>query len=106
MCNFIVVSAVKKAINSREKQCSPAFLLALDKHVDDAINASCAGDAKRLDSVTVTETRAVPVVPAEVRTIRNGVATLELQVNTITREDYIKHLKAIRSACDKLLGAG
>lgn len=104
MCNYLNVSAVKKAVNSNQRQCSPAFLLALDKHIDDAIQASCAGDAKRLEAVTVTETRTVPVVPAEVRLIRDEVSQLELQVNSITQKDYLKCLRTIRGACDKLLG--
>lgn len=104
MCNYLNVSAVKKAVNENKRQCSPAFLLALDKHIDDAIQASCAGDAKRLEAVTITETRTVPIIPEEVRAIRDEVAQLELQANSITRADYLKCLRAIRKACDKLLG--
>jgi len=109
MCNYIVVSAVKKLVHDKERRCGPEFLLALDKLVMEKIEQSCASandglkTIKALQGDPVVSTNSVPGVLKE---IANEAAFLELKTNSITKDEYIKSVNRIQSLCRKFLTSG
>lgn len=99
MCQYINVSAVKKVIKDKDRQCGSGFLSALDQFVFKSVEDACTvrnGGAKRLDAFIFGVTKESKSVSKNIEKALVQVRCLELKVNTISRKEYLDHLSEIR----------
>lgn len=109
-CDFIIVSAVKKLIHSKERRCSPEFLKALDASVSATVRKACDaanGGAKTLgEELLLSGTcKAASAEPAGIRAAYDEVICLDLQINVQTKQEFRKRVAAIKSLLEPFLGA-
>lgn len=107
---FIVTSAVKALVKDLNNQSGPGFLTALDASVSATIRKACAdiGPNKRLDETSITGgTTAKPVnldeSHAKLKEMRDTAAVALLQVNVVTKTDYLKFFRTVLETTEQLL---
>jgi hypothetical protein len=106
---FIVTSAVKSLVKDLNNQSGPGFLTALDASVSATIRKACAdiGPNKRLDETSISGGTAKPVnldeSHAKLKEMRDTAANALLQVNVVTKIEYLKFFKTVFETTEQLL---
>lgn len=107
---LLVVSEVKKLIKAQGNQSGPEFLLALDAQVSATIRKACAdeGPHTRLSEASLTGRAAVAPTKIDdkrekLKELRNLAARALLQVNVVTKTDYLKFFNSVKDNLDTIL---
>jgi len=106
-CDFIVVSAVKKLVHSKQRRCSPEFLAALDASVSATIRKACDaanGGAKTLgEELLNAGTCKAPVEIAGLRAAYEELTCLELQINVQTKKEFQTRVARVKGHLEPFL---
>jgi hypothetical protein len=105
-CDFVIVSAVKKFVHSKDRRCSPEFLKALDATVRTTIVKACEahnGGAKTLDEGLLSAGTTGKIEVTGLRAVFDEVAVLGLQMNVQTKEEFQKRISKIKSLLEPFL---
>jgi|KBSSwiStaDraftv2_1062776.scaffolds.fasta_scaffold10740_7 hypothetical protein len=106
---FIVTSSVKKLVKGLGNQSGPEFLTALDSVVSATVRKACSdlGPNKRLNETSISGPKKSSNIGNETATkfreLRDVAACALLQVNVVTRKDYIKFFQSVRELTDQLI---
>jgi hypothetical protein len=107
---FIVTSAVKALVKDLNNQSGPGFLTALDASVSATVRKACSdtGPNKRLDETSILGgTTAKPMdldkSHEKLREMRDTAAIALLQVNMVTKNEYIKFFRTVLETTEQLL---
>lgn len=105
---FLNISSVKKLVRSAERQASPDFFTELDAFVSAKVRKCCEqGGTKRLGQTDISATVAkVEVQKDDVKKCLDelwlDVCCLRLQLNVLTKEEFIKRLDNVKRCVKRL----
>jgi predicted adenine nucleotide alpha hydrolase (AANH) superfamily ATPase len=110
MSEFINVSKIKKLVHSCKRRVSPDFLEELDAATKAYVEKICssAGSMVTLGKESVylvshSKAAVVTDTRADLRQLLDEVVTMEMNVNVVTRDEYLKRVRSMKSICEKLL---
>jgi histone H3/H4 len=108
MSEFINVSKIKKLVHSCKRRVSADFLEELDAAIKAYVEKICASAGSMVtlgkESVyLVSPTKKVTDTRTDLRQLLDEVVTMEMNVNVVTRDEYLKRVRSMKSICEKLL---